>query len=64
MSGYDSSDDDDDVVLLVCVMDSVVRTIRMQSRVPKHVSSFSGHEKMCELIIGHKGLLLGHIRMN
>ncbi|KAL5568485.1 hypothetical protein UlMin_025060 [Ulmus minor] len=32
--------------------------------VPKHVSSFSGHEKMCELITGHEGLLLEHIRMN
>ena len=64
MSGYDSSDDDDDVVLLVCVMDSVIRKIRRQSRIPKHVSSFSGHEKMCELITGHKGLLLEHIRMN
>ncbi|KAL5552247.1 hypothetical protein UlMin_002423 [Ulmus minor] len=64
MSGYDSSDDDGDVVLLVCVMDSVVRKIRRQSRVPKHVSSFSGHEKMCELITGHEGLLLEHIRMN
>ncbi|KAL5550387.1 hypothetical protein UlMin_000563 [Ulmus minor] len=64
MSGYDSSDDDDDVVLLVCVMDSVIRKIRRQSRIPKHVSSFSGHEKMCELITGHEGLLLEHIRMN
>ncbi|KAL5578403.1 hypothetical protein UlMin_020102 [Ulmus minor] len=67
MSGYDSSDDDDDdddVVLLVCVMDSVIGKIRRQSRVPKHVSSFSGHEKMCELTTGHEGLLLEHIRMN
>ena len=64
MSGYDLDDDDDDVVVLVCVMDSVVRKLCKRSRIPKHVSSFSGHEKMCELITGHKGLLLEHIRMN
>ncbi|KAL5545998.1 hypothetical protein UlMin_005685 [Ulmus minor] len=64
MFGYDSSDDDDDVVLLVCVMDSVIRKIRRQSRIPKHVSSFSGHENILELITGHEGLLLEHIRMN
>ena len=45
-------------------MDSVVRKICRRSRLPKHVSSFSGHEKMCELITGHEGLLLEQIRMN
>ncbi|KAL5580413.1 hypothetical protein UlMin_012855 [Ulmus minor] len=63
MSGYDS-DDDDDVAVLVCMMDSMVRKLRRRSRIPKHVSSFSGHEKMCELVTGHEGLLLEHIRMN
>ena len=60
MSGYDSDDD----VVLVCIMDSVVRKLRRRSRIPKHVSSFNGHEKMCELITGHEKLLLEHIRMN
>ena len=63
MSGYDS-DDADDIVVLVCVMNSIVRKMRRRSRIPKHVSTFSGHERMCELIIGHEGLLLEHIRMN
>ena len=63
MSGYDS-DDDNNVVLLVCMMDSVVRKIRRRSRLPNHVSSFSGHEKMCELVTGHEDLFLEHIRMN
>ena len=62
MYGYDS--DDDDVVVLVCVMDSVVRKLRKRSRIQKHVSSFSGHKKMCELVTSHEGLLLEHIRMN
>ncbi len=63
MSGYDS-DDDDDIVVLVCVMDSIVRKIRRGTRIPRHVSSISGHEKMCELVTGHEGVLLEHIRMN
>ena len=62
MSGFDSNDDD--LVLLICVMDSYVQKMRRRSRIPKHVSAFSSHQRMSELISGHKGLLLEQIRMN
>ena len=62
MYGLDS--DDDDLVVLVCLMDSYVRKMGMRSSFPKHVSAFSGHEWMSELVTGHKGLLLEQIRMN
>ena len=61
MYGYDSDDDD---VILVCLMDSNVRKMCRRSRIPKHVSAFSEHEMMYELITSHEGLLLEHIRMN
>ena len=62
MSG--SKSDEDDLVLLVCLMDSFVRKIRRQLRIPKYVSVFSGDERMSKLISRHEGLLLEQIMMN
>ena len=62
MTRYDSDDDDD--VVLVCLMDSYIRKMHMRSIIPKYVSAFSGHERMYQLLTGHEGLLLEHIRMN
>ena len=62
MSGYDS--DDNDVAVLICLMDYYVRKLRRRSRISKHVSTFSGHERFCELLTDHEDLLLEQIKMN
>ena len=62
MSRYDYGDDD--VAVLVCSMDSYVRKMHRRSRIPTHVSAFSWHERMSELLPNHEGRLLEHIRMN
>ena len=53
-----------DLILLISLMDSYVRKMRRRSRIPKHVWTFSGHERMSKLILGHEDLLLEQIRMN
>ena len=56
MSGYDSNNDD--IAVLICLMDYYVRNLRRRSRIPKHVSTLSGHDRMCELLTSHEGFLL------
>ena len=62
MFGYDA--DDDDVVVLICLMDYYIRKMRRRSRISNHVSALNKHERMCELLTAHEGLLLEQIRMN
>ncbi|KAL5565246.1 hypothetical protein UlMin_028410 [Ulmus minor] len=59
-----SESNEDDLILLVFLMDSFVRKICRRSRIPKHMSAFSGHERMSVLISRHEGLLLEQMRMN
>ena len=44
-----------ETAIIVLVMDYLVRQIRSASRMPKQVSTFTGRDRMMNLLQGHDG---------
>ena len=57
-------DSDEEVTLIVLVMEYLVRKIRLASRVSKQVFTFTGHDRMLDLLVGHDGRFVEILRMS
>ncbi|KAL5581725.1 hypothetical protein UlMin_014167 [Ulmus minor] len=49
------SDSDEDFPLFIVLLDYLIKKVRAASRVPKHMSAFTGRNRMLELLHGHDG---------
>ena len=58
------SDSDEDFPLFIVVLDYLIKKVRAASRVPKHVSAFTGRNRMLELLHGHDGQFVEVLRLN
>ena len=54
---------DEEMAIIVLVMDYLVRKIQSASRIPKQVSTFTGRDRMINLLQGHDGRFVKILRM-
>ena len=57
------SDLDDDVHAFIMLLDYFFRKMHDASTVPKHMSTFSGRDRMLELLYGHEERFVKVLRM-
>ena len=58
------SDSDEDFPLFIVVLDYLIKKVRAASRVPKHVSAFTGRNRMLEVLHGHDGQFFEVLQLN
>ncbi|KAL5542544.1 hypothetical protein UlMin_010254 [Ulmus minor] len=64
MNRQTMSDSDEELPVFIVVLDYLIKKVQAALRVPKHVSAFSGRNRMLELLHGHDGQFVEVLRLN